>query len=131
MTDISPLIDEWYTAKQNAEQWALKEVELRKQIFAEAFPDPDVGANKVKLPHGMALVGTYRLNYRIDQAALEESKFLIPPETFEAVVHYRPEIRDGKFRALTDDERLLFTPFLTISAGTPGLEIKSAKKVRW
>lgn len=131
MTYATPLLDEWYEAKQNAEQWALKEVNLRKQIFAEAFPSPDVGANKVKLPHGMALVGTYRLNYRIDQAALEESKSLIPAETFETVVSYRPEIRDGKFRALSDEEQLLFTPFVTITPGTPSLEIKSAKKVRW
>lgn len=131
MTYATPLLDEWYEAKQNAEQWAQKEVALRKQIFAEAFPSPDVGTNKVKLPHGMALIGTYRMNYRIDQAALEESRSLIPAETLEAVINYRPEIRDGKFRALSDEEQLLFAPFVTITPGTPGLEIKSAKKVRW
>lgn len=131
MNDLTPLLDQWFEAKQNSEQWALKEVTLRKQIFAEAFPSPDVGSNKIKLPHGMALVGTYRLNYRIDQAALEESKSLIPAETFESVVGYRPEIRDGRFRALSEEEQLLFAPFVTITPGLPGIEIKSAKKVRW
>ena len=120
------------SGKAQVDEWTAKEVALRLQIFGGLFPTPVPGAgNKVRIPYDMALIGTYRLNYRVDEAAMSQSRSLIDPATFESVISFRPNVRDAAFRDLPDDERNLFTPFITVSPGTPGIEIKPASKVRW
>lgn len=129
--EFSAKIDEWYKAAQQAAHWTETEKRLRAEIFNTAFPKPTPGTNKVRIAHQMALVGDYRINYRIDRPGLEASRSLIPVDVFEAVVNYRPEIKDGAYRKLDMDTRKLFSPFVTETPGTPGLEIKAASKVRW
>lgn len=130
--ELSELLNEWHAAKAQANEWAAKETALRLRIFGGLFPTPVPGAgNKVKIPYNMALIGTYRLNYRVDEAAMSQSRSLIEPATFEEVITFKPSVRDGAFRALPDADRNLFVPFVTVSPGTPGIELKPADKVRW
>ena len=126
---LTELLTEWHEAVAKSEEWATKEKALRVQIFAVAFPEPTIGKNKIHLPHDMALIGDYRMNYRIDRAGLEAAA--VPSELLESVVNYRPEIRAGAWRELSDQDRLLFADFVTETPGTPGLEIKHKSKVRW
>lgn len=128
---LDVLLTDWHEAEKQKNYWVEKERILRQQIFERAFAQPKIGTNKVRISHGMALIGDYRINYRIDQAALEASRGFIPPETFDAVVNYRPEIRNSAYRKLEPKTQLLFSPFVTETPGTPGLEIKPANKVRW
>lgn len=128
---IAELLSEWYEAKQQADAWKVKELELRNAIFKAAFPNPTFGTNKIKIEHGMALIGDYRMNYRIDRPAMEESRGFIPVDMFDSVISYRPEVKAGGWNKLDDENKKLFGTFITETPGTPGLEIKPQNKVRW
>jgi hypothetical protein len=121
----------WHTAVNNANYWKAEEMRLRKQIFSEAFPSPVIGTNKIRLPHAMALVAKYKLNYKLDRAGLEAARSLIKPEIFDAVVSYSPSLKDAAYRDLPGDDRKLFASFVTETPGAPDLEIVPASKVRW
>ncbi len=131
--EFSDLLAAWHHAEEQANHWKTQENMLRNQIFAGAFGDePKPGKdNKVRLPYDMALIGDYRINYTIDQAAMEASKSLIDPAVFDEVISYRASVKAAAFRDLDDDTRRPFTVFITAAPGTPGLEIKPANKVRW
>lgn len=128
---ISTDLDEWFNAVQQAALWKVREMDLRMKIFNKAFPSPTPGTNKAKLPHGKALVADYKLNYKIDQPGLEAAKFLIPPNVFDSVISYKPDLRPGAYRDLEREHKLLFAPFITETPGSPKLEIKDAARIRW
>lgn len=130
--ELSELLTQWDEAKREAASWTAKEVALRKQIFDGLFPAPVPGqGNKVRLPFKMALIGDYRLNYRVDEAGMMATRPLIDPAVFDSVIGFRPSVRDAKFRELDSEVQRPFTGFITVTAGTPGLELKPADKVRW
>lgn len=131
---ISKQLDEWYEAKKNAEYWVNKEKDLRKGIFGYAFPFPKPAKkNKIKIEHGMALIGDFKQNYKVDQPALADARAAgeIPMATINQVVSWYPKVREAQFEALDDKNKLLFSAFVTIEPGLPGLEVKEASKVRW
>lgn len=127
------LITEWIEAARQFDYWQRREKELRVQVFGLAFPTPTYGTNKIKISHGMALIGDYRMNYRIDrpllQAAQEEAGMR---PVLEKVITYRPEVRAAEFRKLDPAELLLVGPMITETPSpSPGLELKPQNKVRW
>lgn len=138
--ELSDLLSSWDEAKKQLDHWKTRENMLRLQIFGGLFDDPVPGkGNKVRLPYDMALVADYRINYTIDQAAMDASRSvinpdgsrLIEPAVFDSVISFRPSVKDAAFRDLDDDTRRPFTVFITAAPGTPGIEIKPANKVRW
>lgn len=132
--EIANLLNEWYPLRDQLEIVKTREMELRKQIFALAFPEPEFGTNKRKISHGMALIATHKANYKIDRPALETTlqnagdneRALI-----DSVISYRPEVKDGAFRKLETDDANVIAQFVTQSPGSPTLEIKPQSKVRW
>ncbi len=130
--ELSDLLTQWHAAKAEVESANAKEIALRLRIFGGLFPEPLPGQqNKVRLPFNMALIGDYRLNYKVDDAVMQASRPLIDPADFEAVISFKAGVRAAAFRDLPDERRHLFTPFITVSPGTPGIELKPADKVRW
>lgn len=130
-SNFNNCLDAWHTAVKNAEYWKNQELTLRNEIFGTAFPNPTPGTNKIRIAHDMALIGDHRINYRIDQPGLDAGRSLIPAQIFDAVIGYTPRVRDAAYRKLSDDDRKLFSDFITEKPGTPGIEIKPASKVRW
>lgn len=131
---ISEQLDKWFEAKKNAEYWVEQERTLRKDVFGYAFAFPKPGKkNKLKIEHGMALIGDYKLNYKIDQPALTDARSAgeIPNATINQVISWTPKIRDAQFEALDNEMKVKFAAFVTIEPGLPGLEVKEASKVRW
>ena len=128
---LDKLLTQWHEAVQQADHWKIKEMALRKQIFDGMFIDPKVGTNKIKIAHGMALIGDYRINYKIDKPALEASRGFIPANILDDIISYRPEVRDGAWRKLDDEGKKLFGGVITETPGSPGLELKPQNKVRW
>lgn len=128
----SELLTAWHNASEQASRFALLEKQLRNEIFTLAFPNPTPGTNKVRIGHGMALVGDYRMNYKIDRPLLEamQKEPTIAPIIHE-IVTYRPEIKEGAWKALPQESKLLVAAAITQTPGTPGLEIKPAAKLRW
>lgn len=132
MSDLNEMLAAWYDAEQKASYFKVLELELRNKLFALAFPTPELGTNKIKLDHGKALVATYKMNYRIDQALMESMRKepeLLP--IIEQVVAYSPKLRDGAFNKLSDNERGQIAAFVTETPATPALEIKDAARLRW
>lgn len=130
--ELSDLLGQWHEAKEQAGSWDAKEKALRLRIFGGLFPNPIPGArNRVRLPFNMALIGDYRLNYKVDEAGMTASRSIIDPAVFESVISFRPSVRDVAFRELDADTQRPFTVFITVSPGTPGIELKPADKVRW
>lgn len=132
ITDLDSVLTQWDEAKRNADLWTVKERTLRQQIFNHMFTDPKVGTNKVRISHGMALIGDYKINYRIDRPLLESMGS--DPELqpiLAQFISYKPEVRDGAWRSLSDNERKRVAAAITEVPGLPGLEIKPQNKVRW
>lgn len=132
ITEIERLLNEWYAAKKQLDHFKVEEMRLRKEVFDLAFPSPKLGTNKIKLNHDMALVGEFKLNYRIDKPALlsMRSEPNIAP-LLDEVIDYRPEVRGGAFEKLPTPDKNLLSGCITSAAGSPSLEIKSAKNMRW
>lgn len=134
---LAEKLQKWLEAANYAEQWAEIEVTLRKELFNENFPAPKPGDNKMKvgLIGGieMAMVGKYNLNYKLDRPGWESSvtNGLIPKELADKLVSYSPKVKDGAFRKLTDEELKKVSDFITETPGTPGLELKPAKGMRF
>lgn len=130
--ELNNLLTQWHEAKQQADHFNALENSLRRRIFNGLFPNPSPNkTNKVRLPHDMALIGDYRLNYKIDDPAMQASRTLIDPALFDEVITFRPSVRDAAFRELTSEQRQPFTNFITVTPGTPGIELKPATSVRW
>lgn len=131
---INELLDAWYPVAKQLNELTLREKELRNEIFARAFPSPQLGTNKVKIDHGMALIGDYRMNYRIDQPAMEATLSAAGDNEralIENLIKYRPEVRPGEFKKLDAEALKVVGHFITQTPGTPGLEVKPQNKVRW
>lgn len=130
--DMEAALTAWDEAKRNMDAWTIKERALRQQIFAVAFPEPKVGTNKLKISHGMALIGDYRINYRIDKPLLEamaNDPKIVP--VIAEVIAYRPEVKDGAWRKLPTTDKMLIAEAITETPGLPGIELKPQNKVRW
>lgn len=128
---LETLLTMWDTANTNATLWKEAENSLRKAIFNNAWPSPTRGRNLLRIGHGMALVGDYKINYRIDQPGLENARDFIPLELFQQIIEYKPSVKAGPYRELAPEQQRLFHEFITETPGLPGLEIKPQAKIRW
>jgi len=130
--EYTDMLTDWFEVQKQLAPLKAREMALRKQLFENAFPSPVPGANnKARLPHGMGLIGTYKLSYTIDQPAMFATRSDIDPVVFDEVISFTPSVRDSAFRKLADDIRRPFTGFITVKPGAPSLEIKPADKIRW
>lgn len=132
LNDIENKLTVWFSLKQKFDEAKLAENEARAALFAAAFPNPVFGTNKIKISHGMALIAKLPANYQIDRAALDT---LLGMENAEPivreVVNFRPEVKDGAFRALSTDDKNLMAAAITQKQGSPQMEVKPQKSVRW
>lgn len=131
--DIDAKMAEWHEATNQLAHWKEQENALRLEIFNWAFPTPVKGkGNKTKITHGMALIGDYRLNYKIDRSELDMA---LKDEAIEPIIReivtFDPKVSGSKFEGLSDNEKKTVAPLITVTPGTPGLELKPANKVRW
>lgn len=134
----------WYEMVEQLDKLKLAEVTLRKRIFGDYFP-PDKrveGTNTAPLDDGYALKGTYKIDRKVDEAALTTlaPTFREQAIPLDSLIKYKPELSVKEYRKLEGDtseegkKRLhLFDQCLIIKPSeTPALEIvlpaKAAKK---
>lgn len=123
-------LNEWYSLKEQLDVMKDRELNLRKQIFGEVFVNPTEGTNKFAIGDGFVLNGGYKLNRKIDNAVFQAMR----PQLMEAgirvdeLVEYKPDLRTTIYKKMTDEQRALFDQCLTISPGTPSLEIVKPKR---
>lgn len=119
----------WQLSKQLAELRA-EEMALRKEIFEECFPSPREGVNDYPLEAGYVLKGTYKLDRKLDEAALDSLAKELREEgvPVDSLVVYKPSLVTKEYRELTEEQRILFEQVITIKPASPSMAIVLPKK---
>jgi hypothetical protein len=124
-------IQTWNQAKQQLD--AAKADELTKRNAAiQCVPfsaEKDEGAQTVKLGGGWSLKLDRPMNYSITRNNEQVTAALVAlaevnPSAARELIRWQAEISTKVYRDLSDAEKLIVAPILTIKPGTPALELK-------
>lgn len=128
MSDYYKMLADWKKTCDELKDLKDKELTLRKQLFAGAFPAPTEGTQRVTLTDGTILKGEFKLNRKVDMEVLKTLE--LPQRVKDIVIRLKPELDTKMYRTLKDEDREIFDECLTITPGTPALEIEipTAKK---
>jgi len=120
----------WHNLKAEAASLVEQERVLRGELFGMAFPSPTEGSsgNKIDLPDGYMLQGTYKINRTIDEGALGEVEKRMDAVAFASAFVYKPELSKSGFNALSDEQKKIAALAIIAKPGTPALEIVQKKK---
>lgn len=126
------LLEEWRRAKAEADAVKpiiAKEQELRKQVFAAFYPDPKEGTNTLDLAEGWKLKGVYKLDRKIDEAALPAVTEQLREMGVNAdtLVKWSPNLKTATYKELTAEQRAVFDQALIIKPGLPAIELVAPK----
>lgn len=123
-------LEKWHTLKAEAAKLAEAEKELRLEIFNMAFPKPEEGSkyNKLDLADGYVLQGDYKINRRVDEAALAEVQKKMDPVSFGRTFKFKPDLITAGFRDLDEKQAAIASMAVISSPGTPALSIVQKKK---
>ncbi len=121
---------QWWNIQEQLGKLKSQEALLRTRIFAHFFKDPREGTNKVPLSDGWQLNATHVINRSIDRAALatlmkEFEEANIP---VAELIEYKPDLKIGAYRQLTEEQRKKFDNALVIRPGTPQMKIELPKR---
>lgn len=127
------LLRDWNTAVAQVatcKPLIAQEQELRKAVMAEFFPTPKEGVNNLDMGQGWTLKGTYKIDRKVDEAALPAVKEQLRELGINAdtLVKYKPELATTSYKALPEQARLIFDTALTIKPGSPTLELIPPKE---
>lgn len=125
-------LTEWQTAMAEAvkaKPIIEKEQALRKEVFALFFPAPVEGTNKFDLLEGWELKGTYKIDRKVDEAAVPAVTEALREMGVNAdlLISYEPKLKTATYRELTAEQRVVFDQALTIKPGSPTLELIAPK----
>ncbi len=127
------LLKQWAEQKDKlatiCEPIVAEEMRLRKLVFALAFPTPVEGTNDLDLPNGWKIKGTYKLDRKLDEAALPAVLETLRQQgvVADSLIRRKPEIDTKAYRALSDANRLIFEQAMTIKPASPTLELNPPK----
>lgn len=115
IANIKPIVDE--------------EMKLRKEIFSSMFPTPAEGVNDSPLHSGWVLKGTYKLDRKIDEAALPAAMEQLRAlgVVADKLVAYKPSLVTSVYKELTAEQRVIFDTALEIKPASPTLELNPPK----
>jgi hypothetical protein len=103
-----------------------REMEIRRQLAPYFFPNPIEGTQYIERD-GFEVALKHTLTRKLDEAALSHVMPQLPEEfrNVGVLINYKPALVMDGYRALNDDQRLIFDEALTITEGAPALEIKA------
>ncbi|QQM14109.1 hypothetical protein pVco14_059 [Vibrio phage pVco-14] len=120
------------TWSQNADLLAkvkVIEMEQRKALFKELFPDPKVGTQHHELGQGYKITAVHKMDTKLDEAAFE----LILPEIeklgdkakaeLAEAVKYKPGLVKKGYDALSEEVKELFDEAVTTKPASPSLKL--------
>lgn len=139
----SELLQEWLNAKNAMDAAKNLEMELRKQVVA-AFPFPagaKEGTHRIDLNAGYQLKVVLKQNYNLDNkngatdkalAAWEEAgktdvEKALRSAIADRLVKWKPELSITEYRLLDAAALAALQPVLTITDGSPALELVEPK----
>lgn len=120
----------WFDLKAQLDKVKAEELEVRNRIAKSNFPAPVEGTNTTDLPDGWKLKMKYGLNRKLDEPqflAMREALIEQGVRTDELVV-YKPDLSVSVYRTLTAEQMQFFDQCLTITPGTPSIEIVKPKR---
>lgn len=137
--DPSVVINEWREAQIQLAAAKKRESELREEILTGAFGfDRETfrtGTENYPLNAGFKLKAVFKLNYKLDNTddkvdkALSKIEKAGPEGAFIAgrLVNWKPELSTREYNALEPKYQKIIDEVLTISVGTPSLELVEPK----
>jgi len=124
-------LTEWHGIISKLDVLKSRELELRKELFAAAFPTPTEGSkeNKMPLSNGWILQGDHKINRTVDQAVV--TTLMSDPETRDIVQPVFPakySLSAAKWKTLSDNELKMVADAVVEKPGTPMLKIVLPKR---
>lgn len=123
---------DWYQASLDLAKAKQTELDLRNQMVETFFPEGlKKGINKFPMDDGFVINATGVLNYKVDEAAAPAVLKTIKERfKFDAkeCIRTKLELAQGNYNKLPDDVKKVFDEALTITPGTPQLEIVKPKR---
>ncbi len=131
--DRMTLLQEWnnaVSAAASAKQTVDRELVLRKAVMVEFFPIPEEGVNAMDMGQGWTLKATYKIDRKVDAAALPAimAKLRELGVKADPLIRYKPEISVDPYRALPDEARKIFDTALIIKPGSPTVALIPPKE---
>ena len=137
--DPSVVINEWREAQAVLAKAKETELRLRNEILTGAFGFDGVtlreGTENYELLHGFKLKAVFKANYKLDNTADAVDRALTriekagPEGQFVAsrLVKWEPKLSVSEYRKLEPKYQKIIDDVLTITEGTPSLEIVPPK----
>lgn len=125
------MLAEWEVASKALDEIKAIELDLRLKLFAGAFANPKEGTNTHHLPDGRDIKGQYKINRRIDEAALPAVLETLREHgvaNTDALVRFKPELNKREWDSLSDESKLLFSPAVIATPGTPSFDVVVPKR---
>ena len=124
-------VERWYQVSEQLGKLKVEELALRKEIFAEAFPNPVEGSKENKLPlaAGWILQGDHKINRKVDEAVVatlqagDNTRGLV-----DTCFEWKPKLKLAAFKALDGEDLNLLADAVTETPGTPSLKVVLPKR---
>lgn len=140
--ELDKLVGAWYGAAKKLADVKEAEAEARDALFSYFYKADDpkrsvAGTEKFGMPGGWALEVERRINWKIDEAALDACKKAIEAlpvgtdgelPSIDSCIKYKPTFSESGYRALRDDVRLILNDALESKPGQPSLALIAPKK---
>lgn len=131
MSTFESMLAEWQAVKKTAAIASAREMELRKALFAGAFPDPKEGTNKITLADGVIFSATHKINRTVDTnltavglAIAELTKLGNNEITPDDIFKVRYDLGVGPYKKLDARARAIVDKVVTSKPGAPTIELK-------
>lgn len=134
-TEKRTLLIEWSMAKQKLPEAKVitdKEMSLRKQVMEAYFPAPVEGVNTCQLEAGWELKATYKIDRKIDEAALPAINIKLREMEVnpDPLVKLKPALDTSAYKTLVQtnpEAAKVFEQAMTSKPASPSLELKPPK----
>ena len=124
----------WHELHEQLTDLKARELQARQKVIAKYFADAKGdGTKTTDLGRGFTLAATFRTSYSLDPDKAREAQDKIAAqgdlgvELATRVVRWKPELRVGEFKKLPPAFERIIRKALTISSGTPSLELREPK----
>jgi hypothetical protein len=139
--ELDKLVGAWYNAAQQLVAIKEAEAEARDALFSYFYKSDDpkrsqAGTEKFGMPGGWALEVERRINWKVDEAALDACKKTIAElkvdesgelPSIDACIKYKPTFSESGYKTLRDDVRLILSDALESKPGQPAISLIAPK----
>ena len=128
--DNAELLQQWYAAKQQLAHWKDQEMELRKQLAQNFFPEPKEGTNTFQFENGAKLKLVQGYDRKIDPEQLKAHWVHLQNAglPMDELVKFTPELRVATYKDMSEAKRALMDQVITMKPSSPSLALEAPKE---